>query len=105
MRYSDFTSLSDVELVHKELSLERELTTARFRLYTSQMEDTSKLGKIRKDIARIQTAIRARELAAGLAPSALRDLHASSFQPQAGSSEAAQGGFLKGFVDKDKPTE
>ena len=33
MKYSELTSLSDEQLVHKELALERELTAFRFRLF------------------------------------------------------------------------
>lgn len=106
MRYAELTSLSDAELVHSEMSLEREMTAARFRLYTSQLEDSSRLGKLRKDIARVQTAIRARERAAGLGRNSLRDQHSTTFQAGGGSSDsAAQGAFLKGLIDKDKATE
>ncbi|MCB9763134.1 MAG: 50S ribosomal protein L29 [Alphaproteobacteria bacterium] len=61
MRYAELKELSDQDLVHRELSLERQLVTAQFRLYTNQLEDTSQLGKLRRDIARLQTAARERE--------------------------------------------
>ena len=100
MKYTELTSLSDEQLVHKELALERELTAFRFRLFTNQLDDNSKLKKIRKDIARVQTAARARELAQGLAPNGLRDLHKSTFQAQALGGRQEGSSFLKGVVDK-----
>lgn len=106
MRFSDLGSLSDAELVHSEMKLERELTATRFRLYTSQLEDSSRLSKVRKDIARFQTAIRSRERAAGLPRNALRSQHAATFQAAAVEGDSAsQSAFLKGFIDKDKATE
>lgn len=101
MRYAELKELSDQDLVHRELSLERQLVTAQFRLYTNQLEDTSQLGKLRRDIARLQTAARERERAQGLARNALRDRYSSSFEPAVTSGgDAADDGFLQGIVDK-----
>jgi large subunit ribosomal protein L29 len=41
----------------------KELFELRFKHYTSQLVDTSSLRKMRKDIARIETVIREREIA------------------------------------------
>ena len=107
MQYAKLTELSDEQLVHRELQLEREFIDTSFRKKTGQLEDSSRVGKIRKDIARTRTAQREREQALDLNPNALRDQHRGSFKPGAVSTEEGSGasGFLKGIVDKVKSDE
>lgn len=107
MSYSSMKELDDQSLVHRELQLERELMDTRFRLKTGQLEDSSRMAKLRKDIARARTMQRERELAQSLSRNALRDMHRSSFKPGAigTDGEGAAGGFLKGIVDKVTPSE
>lgn len=105
MKKTELSSLSNEQLVHRELELERELVTSRFRLHTNQLEDTSKLGKIRKDIARLQTAARARERAEGLGRNALRDLHSPTFKAGVSAAPADSGSFLQDVVDSAAQSE
>lgn len=105
MKKLDLASLSDEQLVHRELGLERELVAARFRLHTNQLEDTSKLGKIRRDIARMQTVARERERARGLRRNTLRDMHSATFAGVTVSNPSAGGSFLQGVVDSAEQTE
>lgn len=106
MNYSELTSLSDEQLVHRELSLERDLITARFRLYTNQLDDTASIAKLRKAIARCRTAARAREAEQGLSKNSLRDRYSSTFTASTPAGEtAASGDFLKGFVDTADASE
>ena len=107
MQYAKLNDLSDEQLVHRELQLEREYIDTSFRKKTGQLEDASKIGKIRKDIARARTAQRERERAQNLSANALRDQHRGSFKPGAISTEGGEGagGFLKGIVDKVKNDE
>lgn len=103
MNYAELTDLSDEQLVHAELTLERSLVTARFQHATNQLADSSQLKKIRRDIARVRTACRTREREAGLRKNALRDRFAAGFTPVAatdGGDAGQSGGFLKGIVDK-----
>jgi large subunit ribosomal protein L29 len=104
MKYSDLTKLTDEELVHQELRLERKLLESQFRLKTGQLEDTASVGFVRKDIARIRTTQRGREATAGLGKNALRDRYRGSFDPKAaaasGTPVASTGGFLKGLADR-----
>lgn len=103
---TDLNTLSDEQLVHAELQLERDLLAASFRLRTGQLEDTSSLGRIRKQIARIRTAQRQREVSQGLTTDALRNRFRATFQPAAVAPESkAGGGFLKGMVDKIGTTD
>ena len=103
MRAADMSGLTDEALVHRELQLERDLLELRFRLKTNQLENTSSITKIRKDIARIRTVQRQREIDQGLSSKALRAQHRSSFQPGTAAAEdggAASTGFLKGIARK-----
>ena len=60
MKMSEITALTDEQLVHKELSLERTLIDARIKKSFGTLEDSSVFSKIRKDIARLQTEATAR---------------------------------------------
>lgn len=103
MAKQNFDALSDEQLVHKELGLERDLIAASFRQKTGQLEDTASLRRMRRDIARLRTAQRQRELQQGLGKDSLRNRFRATFVPSAGDqAEAPQGsgGFLKGIVDK-----
>ncbi len=54
--------IQSVEELTEELSnLQESLFNQRFRNILGQLEDTSQLKKIRRDIARIKTILRARE--------------------------------------------
>jgi len=105
MNIAQYQKLEDQQLVHAELRLERDLIHARFALKTGQLDDTSQLSKIRKDIARIRTVQRNREREQGLPSDFLREKFRASFDPKAQAEVAETGdagskGFLKGIVDK-----
>jgi ribosomal protein L29 len=101
-RYAELNKLDDKALVHTELQLERDMIEATFRHSTGQLDDVSRLGKLRRDIARARTAERNRERAQGLGPNSLRDLHRSTFKPEAMAVSAAPlgAGFMKGIAEK-----
>ena len=102
MKSTEINALSDEQLVHRELQLERDLIELRFRHRDAnlQLDDTSKLRKIRRDIARLRTAQRTRELAGELPKDALRNKHRGSFKAGAAivSGGTAGGSFLQGFA-------
>lgn len=111
----DISSLSDEKLVHRELELERNLLDLSFRKRTGQLEDTSKLSQARKEIARVRTAERSRELSQGLRKDSLRTQYRGTWRSSLGNDQGTQGvdasvggasrGFLKGIVDKIKGAE
>jgi large subunit ribosomal protein L29 len=107
MSIADLKNMDDKALVHRELQLERELLDAQFRLKTNQLEDTSKVAKLRKGIARARTVQRERELEQSLNPNTLRDMHRGTFvvAKLGAGGDGAAGGFLKGIVDKVTPAE
>lgn len=58
----ELKGLSTAELVEKENELKQELFNLRFQLATGQLEDTARIREVRKQIARIKTALRQEEL-------------------------------------------
>lgn len=57
MKPAEIRELSTEELNKKELELREDILRLRFKLSTGELEDTSKINKTRKDIARIKTII------------------------------------------------
>lgn len=55
MKAADIRKMSDEELIKKEKELREELGNLCFQHRIRPLEDTSRLKKIRKDIARIET--------------------------------------------------
>ncbi|HHV53945.1 MAG TPA: 50S ribosomal protein L29 [Firmicutes bacterium] len=63
MKASEIRELDDAELQRRLGSLREELFNLRFQLATGQLENTSRVRQVRKDIARIMTILHERELA------------------------------------------
>ncbi|HEY3130111.1 MAG TPA: 50S ribosomal protein L29 [Acidobacteriota bacterium] len=57
MKAAKIREMSVEELKAEELSLSEELFRLRFQRATGQLEKSSKIGAVRKDIARIKTII------------------------------------------------
>lgn len=89
MEKVDLKTLSDESLVHHELSLERDLVRALFAHRSNALSDSSRLGKLRKGIARARTEQRVRELAGGLSKDSLRNRFRGSFVAGSVGGEAA----------------
>ena len=60
----DVRSLTDVELNQKLNEAYQELFNLRFRQAAKQIENTSRIRVVRRDIARMQTVVRERQLRA-----------------------------------------
>jgi large subunit ribosomal protein L29 len=60
VKASELRELSPEELVAKARELRDELFNARVRHSTGQLEDTAKLNRLRRDLARAQTVMRER---------------------------------------------
>jgi large subunit ribosomal protein L29 len=60
----EFRELNDVELEHRLSEAKEELFNLRFQNATGQLDSTSRLAYVRKDVARIETLLREREIAA-----------------------------------------
>lgn len=64
---------SGAALVNGLADAKRELFNLRFQLATGQLENTTRMKLVKKDIARINTEIRAREIAQGDEPAEALD--------------------------------
>ena len=64
MKPAEIRELSAEDLQSKLKEARQELFNLRFQMATSQLDNTARLGQVKKDIARIQTEMRARELRA-----------------------------------------
>ena len=63
-RRVEFRGLGDRELVARLGEMRRELFNLRFQLATGQLDDPSRMREVRRDIARLATYVREREIAA-----------------------------------------
>ena len=62
MKASELRDLTVEELQTKLTELKEELFNLRFQLAVNQLENTSRIGAVKKDIARVSTILRQREL-------------------------------------------
>jgi len=59
---AEILELSNDELVDRLAEARRELFNLRFQLATGQLDNTARMGLVRKDIARVLTVLRDREI-------------------------------------------
>ncbi|NLG81312.1 MAG: 50S ribosomal protein L29 [Bacilli bacterium] len=62
MKANEIRNLSTSEILTKIDELKTELFNLRFQLATGQLENTARIKQVKKDIARMKTIIREREL-------------------------------------------
>ncbi|QQK07056.1 50S ribosomal protein L29 [Miniphocaeibacter halophilus] len=65
MKTKEIRQMSDAELQNSLKDLKVELFNLRFQLATGQLDNPMRIGGVRKDIARIKTIVRERELNIG----------------------------------------
>jgi large subunit ribosomal protein L29 len=65
MKAKEVRKMTDAELNEKLLDLKNELFNLRFQLATGQLDNPMRIKAVRKDIARIKTIVRERELGIG----------------------------------------
>jgi large subunit ribosomal protein L29 len=61
-RNKTLADLGDIDLYERLSEAKEELFNLRFQLLTGQLENQSRLGQVKKDVARIQTELRTREI-------------------------------------------
>lgn len=61
---SEIRELNDEALVARLAEAKEELFNLRFQHATGQLDNTARLGQVRRDVARIETILREREIAA-----------------------------------------
>jgi large subunit ribosomal protein L29 len=64
MKATELRELNDTELANRVREFREELFNLRFQNATGQLENTTRLNHVKKDIARCETLLRAREIAA-----------------------------------------
>ena len=67
MKYADIAKLTDDELAKKLEEGRAELFNLRFQMATSQLDNTARVKTVKRDIARVQTEMRTRQIAAAKA--------------------------------------
>lgn len=65
MKANEIREFTDKELDGKLLELKSELFNLRFQLATGQLDNPMRIKAVRKDIARVQTILKERELGIG----------------------------------------
>ena len=64
MKATEIREFEDSDLLQKLKDSRAELFNLRFQLATGQLDNTGRIAIVKKDIARLHTELRARELAA-----------------------------------------
>ena len=72
-RAKALTDLGDTDLIERLSEAKEELFNLRFQLATGQLDNPARLRQVRRDIARMLTELRAREIAAAEAELALAE--------------------------------
>lgn len=72
MKAVDLRELTTQELEERLEESKEELFNLRFQLATNQLDNTARLGEVRRDIARLATVIREQELEAWAAQQATK---------------------------------
>ena len=65
MKPAEIREMSTEELEHKQLELREELFNLKIQHATGQLENTARIVKVRRDIARIKTILHTKELNEG----------------------------------------
>jgi large subunit ribosomal protein L29 len=63
-RASELRELNDAELVQKLAEAKEEHFNLRFQAATGQLDNSARLGDVRREVARLNTLLREREIAA-----------------------------------------
>jgi large subunit ribosomal protein L29 len=64
MRATDIRNLNEAEMARKLDEAHQELFNLRFQYSTGQLKNTARLSQVKREIARLRTVLRERELAA-----------------------------------------
>jgi large subunit ribosomal protein L29 len=81
MNVDKIRNLTDIELEHQERELSDQLFKMKFQLKMGQTESLKKIRELKKDIARVKTVMRQKQIAAGNGASAPKAPAASAPAP------------------------
>jgi large subunit ribosomal protein L29 len=63
-RVAEFKLMGDAELLERLSEARKEMFNLRFQLATGQVDNYARMGDVRRDVARLSTFVREREIAA-----------------------------------------
>jgi large subunit ribosomal protein L29 len=91
MDVNKIRNLTDIELAHQQREMADQLFKMKFQMKMGQTESLKKIRELKKDIARIQTVLRQKELAGGngSAASAINPVQKTTTAKKAASKKAA----------------
>jgi large subunit ribosomal protein L29 len=95
MAPSEYAAMERSELEDKLVESRKELFNLRFQKATGQLDNTARLGRVKKDVARILTALRQQELGIterGLLPVVEASARPTPARRAAGPAEAGDSG-------------
>ena len=103
MKIENFKALADDDILLRRAKTMQELMLTQFQLRTGQLEDSAKIRKLKKELARIATELRAREIAGGLTQGALSSkvvhgISASADEPVAEATSSKRSRFGLGSI-------
>lgn len=84
---TELKALSDEALVHAELQLDRELVSLNFMKKAGTLRNVMSTRVVRKNIARVRTEQRRREIEQGLAKDSLKSQHRDTFVATASAKQ------------------
>jgi large subunit ribosomal protein L29 len=73
MKAQELAELNDAELTNRLREFKEELFNLRFQNATGQLDNTARIPEVRRDIARCETLLRAREIEAAEALTAAEE--------------------------------
>lgn len=99
--------MSDEAIVHAELQLDRDLVALRFQKKSGVTVGIHKSKQVRKNIARLRSEQRAREIAGNLEKDSLRETHRGSFSPAENelASQAVKGSSFASDLNEQMEEE
>ena len=89
-RPSELRDIDEDELANRLAEARQELFNLRFQHVTGQLDNYARLGQVRKDIARMNTVLREREIAAADAEEAAQDAAAEAERQAAAAARRAR---------------
>ncbi len=89
MNADKIRNLTDTELAHQQVELAEQLFKLKFQLNMGQTESLKKIRDLKKDIARIHTITREKQLAAGNGSHAAKAATAAPAAPKAAKAAKA----------------
>jgi large subunit ribosomal protein L29 len=89
MNVDKIRNLTDIELEHQQRELADQLFKMKFQLKMGQTESLKKLRELRKDIARVQTVMRQKQIASGNQTAVASEARAPARRKKAARKTAA----------------